>query len=657
MATILIVDDRPANRELLVTLLGYFGHRLLEAADGEQGLIVARAEPPDLIITDIVMPKMDGYEFARQVRADASIGQTQIIFYTSSYILEETRRLATACGVSLVIGKPIEPEIFLETVKAALDNNQVPVVAPVPDEFHHEHMRLLTDTLVKKVEELEAEIVERKQAEAALRENEERYRIIFGLTNDYAYKNRIEPDGSIFVEWISEGVTHITGYSLAEARSPDFFMKLIHQDDFPILILHTKQIISGKADVVEVRILTKSGEIHWLRNSAYPIWDANEKRVVIFYGAAEDITKRKWAEQALSDSERHYRKIIETAQEGVWTIDSENRTTLVNQRLADMLGYTVEEMLGKSVYAFLDEDAKVIAAKSLENRRQGINEQLDFKYIRKDGTALWAITETSSLLDRNGNYVGALAMLTDITERKRANEAMKLAYSQLANLHNNLPQAIFSLDVVQNKMLQVSPAHEIIFGHPVDGFFKNPQLWYEMIIPEDKPGIDAGYPGLLAGKTVEFQYRILRPDGKMRWIEAIVKPNQDQSGKTVRFDGIVSDITERKQTEVETHQHLSELEVLYQSGLTLSQLLNPKAIAQKMIDLLDEEMDWHHTTIRLYDPQSQRVELLAFNTPRLKTEEDRSMVEEQFKMRVTNIDQGFSGWVIKHGEIVRSNDL
>ena len=91
MATILVVDDRPTNRELLVTLLGYASHRVLEAAEGEAGLAIARAEHPDLIITDIVMPTMDGYEFARQVRADPTISETQIIFHTSSYIVTETR--------------------------------------------------------------------------------------------------------------------------------------------------------------------------------------------------------------------------------------------------------------------------------------------------------------------------------------------------------------------------------------------------------------------------------------------------------------------------------------------------------------------------------------------------------------------------------------
>jgi len=179
MATILIVDDRSSNRELLVTLLGYAGHRLLEAAEGEAGLAIARAEHPDLIITDIVMPKMDGYEFARQVRADPLISNTQIIFNTASYVIEETRRLAEACGVVLVLSKPFEPQALLDVVNTALDTKQTPIIPTVSEDFHGVHMRLLTDTLATKVEELEAEVAERKQAEVALLASEKRYHGLF----------------------------------------------------------------------------------------------------------------------------------------------------------------------------------------------------------------------------------------------------------------------------------------------------------------------------------------------------------------------------------------------------------------------------------------------------------------------------------------------
>src|SRR5579871_2869147 len=117
MATILIVDDHPANRDFLVTLLGYSGHRLLEAADGVEGLGVTRAQRPDLVIADVLMPTMDGYEFVRQMRADPAIAHTRVIFYTAHYHEPEARKLASACGVSDVLTKPCEPEIVLRTVE------------------------------------------------------------------------------------------------------------------------------------------------------------------------------------------------------------------------------------------------------------------------------------------------------------------------------------------------------------------------------------------------------------------------------------------------------------------------------------------------------------------------------------------------------------
>src|SRR5260221_14750194 len=105
MATILIVDDRPTNREFLLTLLGYGGHRLLEAADGAEALAVAKAERPDLVIADILMPTMDGYEFVRRLRTDPAISATPVIFCTAHYHEQEARNLARACGVSHILTK------------------------------------------------------------------------------------------------------------------------------------------------------------------------------------------------------------------------------------------------------------------------------------------------------------------------------------------------------------------------------------------------------------------------------------------------------------------------------------------------------------------------------------------------------------------------
>ncbi|MCJ7434173.1 MAG: GAF domain-containing protein, partial [Anaerolineales bacterium] len=105
----------------------------------------------------------------------------------------------------------------------------------------------------------------------------------------------------------------------------------------------------------------------------------------------------------------------------------------------------------------------------------------------------------------------------------------------------------------------------------------------------------------------------------------------------------------------ETRQRLAELELLYQSGLALGQLLSPKEIGQKIIELLEQKMDWHHTTVRAYNPQDETLELLAFNQPGLKDEEERLAVEERFKTLISS--QGLSGWAVLNSQIVRSGDV
>src|SRR5882672_2847022 len=120
MATILIVDDRPTNRQFLLTLLGYGSHRLLEAANGAEALERVRAERPDLVITDILMPTMDGYEFVRHLRADPDLAPMPVIFYTATYSEPQAKALAETCGVRIVLPKPCEPERILAAVNEVL---------------------------------------------------------------------------------------------------------------------------------------------------------------------------------------------------------------------------------------------------------------------------------------------------------------------------------------------------------------------------------------------------------------------------------------------------------------------------------------------------------------------------------------------------------
>jgi PAS domain S-box-containing protein len=137
--------------------------------------------------------------------------------------------------------------------------------------------------------------------------------------------------------------------------------------------------------------------------------------------------ERRLAEQALRESELKYRRIVETAQEGIWVIDSEARTSFVNRRMAEMLGSTPEEMAGRPVFEFMDEEWKRVAEGNLERRRQGIAEQHEFEFRRRDGTAFWASVSTNPIFDESGHYLGSLAMVADLTERRNLQERLMVA--------------------------------------------------------------------------------------------------------------------------------------------------------------------------------------------------------------------------------------
>jgi signal transduction histidine kinase len=161
--TILVLDDRAADRELLAVLLGRAGYAVREAPTGEEALALARAELPDLVITDILMPRMNGYEFVRRLRSHPETDAIPVIFCTANYVEGEVRRLAAACGVSDFIAKPSDLATVVDLVGEVLGSPRALPRPLVSGEFDREQLRLLNDKLVEKVAELEAVNAERRK--------------------------------------------------------------------------------------------------------------------------------------------------------------------------------------------------------------------------------------------------------------------------------------------------------------------------------------------------------------------------------------------------------------------------------------------------------------------------------------------------------------
>jgi CheY-like chemotaxis protein len=186
MSSILVLDDRSDDRELLATLLGHAGYSVRGASTGEEALGQVRTERPDLVITDILMPGMNGYEFVRRLRTDPETDGLPVVFCTAHYEEGEVRHLAAACGVTQFIPKPCDPDTVVRTVAQALGT---PPTRPRPlasEEFADQELRLLNDKLVQKVGELESANGERRKLLGQLltAHEEERERIAGDLHDD-----------------------------------------------------------------------------------------------------------------------------------------------------------------------------------------------------------------------------------------------------------------------------------------------------------------------------------------------------------------------------------------------------------------------------------------------------------------------------------------
>lgn len=201
----------------------------------------------------------------------------------------------------------------------------------------------------------------------------------------------------------------------------------------------------GKALIGEEIIIERSnGDKVNVLPYPVPIFDSSG-RISGAINMLMDITKIKNAELALKESEKKYRQIVETAQEGMWLIDETNKTTFVNTKMGEILEYTREEMMDKEIYSFMSEKGKKIVDKLLLQREEKYSRQSRFKFISKNGKEIWANVAANPIFDETGIYKGSLAMVTDITDRKRAEEKLEQQNLELIKTNSELDRFVYSV--------------------------------------------------------------------------------------------------------------------------------------------------------------------------------------------------------------------
>ena len=390
------------------------------------------------------------------------------------------------------------------------------------------------------------DITERKHAEEALINTEERFRIAAESSSDLIWDWDIL-NGKL--NWFGN-IDERLGYNPGEfPRTIDAWEKIIHPDEHDrVMIALDQHLKMHKPYVEEYRVQRKDGTFCYWTDCGTAIWDekGNPYKMV---GACTDITDRKRAEEALRESEERYRTILENIEDGYYEVDLLGNFTFFNDSLCRMLGYSKDEMIGMGNQQYTDpENRKKLFQAFNEVYRTGEpTNTFDWEVIRKDGSKVYGEVSASLIKDSNGHPTGFRGIARDITERKEAEEALQESEKKFRVLTETAASGIFIHQ--GEKFVYVNPASEAMTGYSREELLT--MDFWDLVHPDFRELVKQRAQARQQGKSVPSRYelKIITKNGEERWVDLAVGMI-DFQGKPAIL-GTDFDITERKRAEEE----------------------------------------------------------------------------------------------------------
>ena len=563
-------------------MLTHEGHRVIEATDGRSALAVVRAEHPDLVITDVLMPVMDGYEFVRALRLDPAISATAIIFHTGHYDQPDARALALSAGVAAVLEKPAEASHVASLIARVLGGWREAQPAPVPAAFDHDHLRLVTDKLSEKASDLRfanarlralvnigLELASERDLDRLLHHVSGAARELFAATS--VTVGILDDSGQTLLQAVTCGAesgcqpgdpvrgileTVVRERRTARGENPGGDPVAAQLPGFRLRVrAYLAAPVASPARVY--------GWICLIRDDDRAFSDDDQQLAAALsgqlgriYEVESEIVERRRAEDELRRERDRSQRYLDTADVILLALDLEGRITLINRKGCDLLEWREQDLLGRDwISTCLPPRIHEQIRARLRGAVRGDPSVVAVNAVLTRTGAERLIEWRNTLLrDADGVLTGTFSSGADVTERHQAIAALREAEERMRFALEAAGVGIWDMDYTTG-VLRWSPILEAQYGLRPGTFEGTFDAFLAGIHPEDRQSVlDTVAAATSAGSDFVVDHRTLWADGTVRCVTGAGRVYHNAAGLPGRAVGVSLDITARRVLEGQLQQ-------------------------------------------------------------------------------------------------------
>ncbi len=500
--TLLYVEDDEDSREAFSNILTRLVGKLITATNGAEGVEAFNRHQPDLVLTDILMPVMDGLAMSEKIReTDSSVPIIVLTaFEQSDYLMKSVN-----IGIDRYLTKPVDPH-------------------------------KLDEALLLFSRRLAAE----RQLKHSLLASEAKYRALVECANEII---SVIQDGKACM--VNPAAISLSGYSELELTSSPF-LAFVHPDDRSIVIeRHSARLKGDKPPGrYEFRMLAKDGGTIWvINNAARIVWEGHPATLNVL----TDINEQKKLEEALRDREAKFRLITENTSDNIWTMDLDGRLTFVSQSISKIRGYSAEEAIKQSFEEVIAPNSLATAYEKIgeisANVKLGLpveNVRMELELLCKDGSTVWTEININGMYDNDGAFVQLLGVTRDISKRRRR----EFELFKLSRAVEQSPVSIVITDV-DGLIEFINPKFSKLTGYSAEeAIGRNPRMLKSGNTP--KSTYKDLWETITSGNIWKGEFNNKSKDGSLFWEHATISPLRDSAGVITHFIAVKENITEKK---------------------------------------------------------------------------------------------------------------